>query len=91
MVKRNIVSFVLRAKNRLKVLQALSEGQKISAQIEKQTKMYKSHVSRTLKELISKKLIRCMNPQDRNYRFYLITLEGKEALSNVKLLLKDIK
>lgn len=90
MVKRNLISFVLRAKNRFKVLQVLSEGQKISAQIEKQTGMYKPHVSRTLKELLSNTLIVCCNPNDRNFKFYELTAEGKKVLSKVKKILEDI-
>ena len=90
MVKQNIISFVLRAKNRFKVLQVLSEGQKISAQIEKQTDMYKPHVSRTLKELLSNKLIVCTNPNDRNFKFYELTAEGKKVLSEANRILKEI-
>ena len=84
------LSFVLRAKNRLKVLNILTE-KKVSAQIEKETGMYKSHVSRTLKELQSKKLIRCVNPKDRNFRFYETTFEGKRVLKEANKILKDIK
>jgi len=91
MVKHNILSFVLRAKNRLKLLQTISTGQKISAQIQKETKMYKSHISRTLAELQKNKLVKCTNPQDRNFKFYALTSEGKKVLIEVSKILKDIK
>lgn len=90
MVKHNILSFVLRAKNRLKILQTLNEGQKISAQIQKETQMYKSHISRTLAELQKNKLVKCTNPQDRNFKFYTLTNEGKKVLLEVNKILKDI-
>jgi DNA-binding MarR family transcriptional regulator len=81
----SILSFVLRAKNRVKVLEALFDKKSlISSQIEKQTGMYKSHVSRTLKELLSKKLIVCTNPSDRNYRFYKLASKGKKTLEKIK-------
>jgi|TARA_Y100000310_G_scaffold339521_1_gene432441 DNA-binding MarR family transcriptional regulator len=61
----------------------ISKDEVISAQIEKETKMYKSHVSRTLKELRKKKLIKCMNPKDRNFKFYKITNLGKKVLEEI--------
>lgn len=91
MTKSNVISFVLRAKNRLKILDCLLNGQKISAQIEKQTGMYKSHVCRTLKELQERKLIRCINPKDRNFRFYELTAEGKRVVVQAKELLQKIQ
>jgi len=91
MAKTNILSYILRAKNRLNTLQVLEEGKKISAQIEKQTSMYKSHASRTLKELKSKGLIKCSNPDDRNFKFYELTAEGRKVLSQANKILKDIK
>ena len=53
-------------------------GQAIPAQIEKETGMYKSHVSRALKELQEIKVTKCTNPDDRNYKFYILTIEGKK-------------
>jgi predicted transcriptional regulator len=90
MSTKNILSYILRAKNRINILGALSDGKKISAQIEKQTEMYKSHVSRALKELKDKKLISCINPNDRDFKFYELTSEGKKVLSEVRKILKDI-
>ncbi len=91
MGKQNVVSYVLRAKNRLGILRVLQEGQKISAQIEKQTGMYRSHVSRVLNELLRKKLIKCVNPDDRNYKFYKLTSEGKKVLQQANKILSEIK
>jgi DNA-binding MarR family transcriptional regulator len=62
----------------------LKNNKLISKQIEEKTGMYKSHVSRTLKELISKDLVKCINPEDRNFRFYEITQKGKKVLDGCK-------
>jgi DNA-binding MarR family transcriptional regulator len=78
------LAFVLRAKNRIKILEILKNNKLISKQIEEKTGMYKSHVSRTLKELISKDLVKCINPEDRNFRFYEITQKGKKVLDGCK-------
>jgi DNA-binding MarR family transcriptional regulator len=78
------LAFVLRAKNRVKILETLKNNKLISKQIEEKTGIYKSHVSRTLKELISKDLVKCINPEDRNFRFYEITQKGKKVLDGCK-------
>lgn len=36
------------------------------------------NVSKSLKELTNKGLIRCENPKDKFYRFYKITKKGQE-------------
>jgi DNA-binding MarR family transcriptional regulator len=84
MSKANDLAFVLRAKNRIKILEVLKDNKLISKQIEEKTGMYKSHVSRTLKELISKDLVKCINPEDRNFRFYEITNKGKNLMIEIK-------
>ncbi len=81
-----LISFVLRAKNRKKILFLLAKGNSYSGKIVKETKMYKSHVSRTLAELENKELIFCENPKDRSYRFYSLTKLGKQILKEIKKL-----
>jgi len=80
----SLVSYALRAKNRVRIMSALKDGRKISAQLEKETGMYKSHISRTLQELKNKKIIRCVNPNDRAFRFYELTAAGRKVLSKAK-------
>ncbi len=91
MSNSNVLAFIMRSKNRINVLNALSKGKMISAQIEKQTNMYKSHTSRTLKELQDKKLIKCINPSDRDYKFYIITKEGKKSLFEANKIFEEVK
>jgi len=88
MVDKSLLSFVLRGKNRIKVLKIISKDEVISAQIEKETKMYKSHVSRTLKELQEKKFIKCVNPKDRVFKFYRITKLGKKVINKVNKIIR---
>ena len=91
MSERNVLSFVLRGKNRVKVLRSLKSGPKISAQIEKDTGMYKSHANRTLAELQEWKLIGCTNPDDRSFKFYELTSEGKRVLEQTEKILSTLK
>lgn len=72
------LTFVLRGKNRKVIIKALSDGRKTQAELHKITKMYRTHVRRTLNELISKGLVKCLNPKDRIYKLYELTKKGKE-------------
>jgi|GEM_PF-1032555 len=85
MVDARLISFTARSKRRIEVLKLLSETQKMSQpEIMRTSKQYKSHNSRTLKELVEKKLISCINPSDRAFKFYKITQKGKEVLAGVE-------
>jgi len=90
MAKQSALSYVLRAKNRMKVLNALENDRKISAQLEKETGMYKSHMNRTLKELQEKKLVICINPKDRSFKFYELSHEGKKILVQARKILEQL-
>jgi len=89
MLKKSTISYILRGENRLKVMDSLREEEKVSSQLEKENDMYKSHVSRTLKELKEKDLIKCTNPHDRNFKFYKLTPKGKEVLKKAKEIVKE--
>ncbi len=78
-----IISFVARSKRRIEVLKLLLNGKKSQPEIMKTTNMYKAHTSRTLKELLERKLIVCRNPEDRSFKFYRITPLGKKVLGEV--------
>ena len=85
--KYELLSFILRSKKRQEILRNLSEGNKTATDIVKITRMYKFHVSRALKELKEEKLIDCLNPQDREYKFYKLTSKGKMILKQLEKLL----
>lgn len=79
----SIVSFIGISKRRKEVLNLLKEKQISQPELMKLTGMYKAHISRTLKELRSKRLIICVNPQDKAFKFYKIASLGKKALEEV--------
>lgn len=83
-----LISFVARGKRRLEILELLKENERSQAELMKKTEMYKGHTSRTLKELSDKKLIKCLNSEDRVFRFYKITKKGKDILAEAKKLIK---
>jgi len=79
----SLISFVAISKRRREILQKLSERAMSQPEIKKLTGMYKTHTSRTLSDLVNKKLIVCINPQDRAFKFYKITPLGKRILEEV--------
>jgi len=83
--------FILRSKKRREILEILSKERLTPAQIMKRTKMYESHVSRALKELLEKGLIECENPEERRFRFYIATDKGKKIFESVKIILEEIE
>ena len=82
------ISFIARSKKRLEILKLLYEKEKSQPEIMKITKMYKSHTSRIINELLDKKLIICRNPEDRVFKFYKITALGKKILKEVGWILR---
>ncbi|MFH0905860.1 MAG: helix-turn-helix domain-containing protein [archaeon] len=78
------VAYVLKAKNREKILENLLTSEKTARELEKQTNMHRTHIHRTLRELESKDLIEIKNPEDKTYRFYKTSRKGRSILSDVK-------
>lgn len=82
MVNIYLVTFIKRAKNRRTILALLSDSEKTQAELHHKSKMYRTHVRRTLLELQEKKLVKCLNPKDRIYKMYALTKLGKDTLRN---------
>lgn len=82
-----LLSFILRGERRKAILLCL-EKPKIPKEIAESCKASIHNVSKSLKELVDKGLIKCENPKDKFYRFYSLTKKGKELRENL-LNLKD--
>jgi len=80
------ISFVARSERRKQILFLLNESPLSQPEIMKKTQMYKSHNSRTISELVEKKLVLCINPEDRGFKFYKITSLGKKVVEYLKKL-----
>jgi len=66
-------------------------NEKAQAVIEKETGMYKSHTSRTLKELEEIGAVKQTNPGDRSYKFLALTSKGKVLYKKAKEIKEVIK
>jgi len=78
-----LITFVKRAKNRIKILQLLKDKEKTQAELHHESGLYRTHVRRSLLELDEKKLVKCLNPKDRIYKLYKITALGKNVLEKI--------
>ncbi len=77
------LGFVLASEYRKKVMLALQDKLSTPSIISEKTKIYPSHVSTTLAELVEKKLVVCTTPKLRKGRLYELTTTGMEILKNI--------
>ncbi len=85
MVDYTLISFLMRGKRRIRVLRALNNDKpKIPKQIAEECKISLSNVSNSLAELLDKGLVKCINPKDKFYRFYIITNKGRLILKEIE-------
>ena len=79
----DIISFIVRGKNRKTILELLDKP-KTPTKLKTETKLHFNSVSRAIIELQKKELIKCLNPTQKLSRFYQITSKGKELLKKIK-------
>ncbi len=75
-------SFVIRAKNRTKILRALSKI-KTPTQLAEELGLNLSHTSRALRELEKKGLIECLTPDENVGRIYTRTELGEKIVEEI--------
>ena len=75
-------SFVYRGKHRKAILKLLDKP-KTPTKLKEETKLHFNIVSRTLIELENKGFVECLNPNQRQARFYSITKKGEGVLKEL--------
>jgi DNA-binding HxlR family transcriptional regulator len=70
--------YVMASKYRIAVIKSLQSHPKTPKQISHETRINLSHISRTLKELEKRFLVRCINPNAIKGRVYALTEKGQE-------------
>jgi len=83
MVNYSLLSFVLSGERRKTILLCLDKP-KIPKEMAKENNISIHNISKTLRELVDRGLIKCINPKDKFYRFYQLTKKGKEILTFLK-------
>jgi DNA-binding MarR family transcriptional regulator len=85
MIKWDDVSYVLRSPLSKQILKALSEADHLTpSEIAKITRISLSNVSTKLIELQKRKMVICLNPESKKFRFYKITDYGRRMLKEGK-------
>ena len=93
MVNYSLLSFILRGERRKVILLCLDEP-KIPKEIASECNVSIHNVSKSLKELVDKGLIRCKNKEDKFFRFYELTKKGRELKKDIiskKIIIKNSK
>lgn len=78
------IGYVKISKHRKKVFLTLKEEPKMPSEIVKETKMRMDDVSRALRAMNKKGLVKCVNPEIKKGRIYSLTNEGKKIINEIK-------
>lgn len=81
----DLLGFVSASKYREKVIAALLKAEKTVTQISEESGMYKSHVSKMVKELEEKGVAECLNPDRRKGKLFTLTEKGERAGSRLSI------
>ena len=68
-------SWVIRGKQKKKIIKAMNKP-KIPTQIKEETHLSLNNVSDVLREFRKKKIVKCLNPEDKTGRLYKLTPKG---------------
>lgn len=80
----NKYGFVNASKYRTRIVKALAHTPKTPSQIATETKLFKTHTSTVLKELVNEKIIECLTPNLRRGKVYGLTNIGKTIVSKMQ-------
>ena len=79
------ISFVISSNYRKKVLKS-AENLKTPSTLSKELNINKTHISKTLSELESKKMIKCLTPNQTKGKLFIISNYGKNILKEISKL-----
>lgn len=77
------IAFFNRSKIARLILERL-DSPKTAVMLKKELGKHREAISRSLLQLEKKGYVKCKNPKDRNYRYYMITKEGKAIMERTK-------
>lgn len=70
--------WIYRGKQRKKIIFVLEKA-KTPTQIKNETNIKVTNVSDVLRDMLNRKLVKCLNPEDKLGRFYELTSIGKQV------------
>ncbi len=78
------VSFVMSSEYRKRIFLELTENPKTPKRLANNLDLALSHVSGTLTDLKKENIVKCLTPERRKYKLYVLTDEGKDLFSTMK-------
>lgn len=85
-----LVAKILRSKLKYQILLEINKEKVTQAQLSKRLNLYRSHINQIITDLLKNNLIVCLNPKDRDYKFYEITKLGKGILLSADKIKKEL-
>ncbi|RLF08209.1 MAG: ArsR family transcriptional regulator [Thermoprotei archaeon] len=82
------LGFVLASKYRVEIVRQLALSPMTPSQIARRTGIHISHVSLTLRDLAKENIVRCVNPERKKGRLYILTDTGKWIAKRVMMMKK---
>jgi DNA-binding transcriptional ArsR family regulator len=79
------ISFIVRSKNRLKLISIINDSFKLPSDITRQMGLRHSQVSVLLSDLKREGIVECLNEDERIGRLYKLTDKGKEAYNLIQI------
>lgn len=84
MLNWSLIGYIIRSSYRKKVFIALKKQPLRPSEISRETGLRLTHVTRALRELKKKNLVKCLNPQEKFGRFYILTPKAKKLIKKIK-------
>ncbi|MFH0906266.1 MAG: hypothetical protein V1824_02930 [archaeon] len=85
-----LVAKILRSKLKHQILLEINKEKITQAQLSKRFNLYRSHINEIITDLLKSNLIICLNPKDRDYKFYEVTKIGKAVLKEADKIKKEL-
>lgn len=82
-VSDNLIGFVIGSKRRTQVLKGLAKKPKRPHELARKLKYDAANISRELFKLEAQKLVKCITPEKRTWRVYMITDLGKQVVDQL--------
>ncbi len=85
---KELLSYVLSGKIRVKILNALLSVEKTPTILAKEIQTHQSTTSRALADLERQGLVKCLTPNAKLSRLYMVTEKGKKTIERVNQILR---
>jgi len=77
---------VIASEYRKKIVMSLANGPKTPKQISEDTKLYLSHVSHVINDLMNRDVVECLTPTLRRGKLFSLSNDGKDVVKQLRKL-----